>query len=163
MARVPVAAFAVAAWLVAASACSPAVDLAKSLEVTDVLTGYYDAGLKDGWNYLKPSVSFRLRNVTDQHIGPVQLTVSFWQEGKDGEWDAVIMQGIRAEGLAAGATTDSLLARAAIGYRLEGARADFFDHSGFLGVTAKIFGRESGHIYPLGEFKLDRVIIPQLQ
>jgi hypothetical protein len=158
------AAFAAAACLMVASACGPRVDLAQGLEVADVLTGYHDAGLKEGWNYLKPSISFRLRNLTDQEIGPVQVTVSFWKEGDDGEWDSVIMQGIRAEGLAPHATSDSLLARANIGYRLEGARADFFSHSQFLDVTAKIFGRGAGgHIYALGEFKLDRVIIPQMQ
>jgi hypothetical protein len=162
MVRVPIATVVFAVFALAGSACGPSVNLAQSLEVTDVLTGYYDAGLKDGWNYLKPSVSFRLRNTTDQEIGPVQITVSFWQEGADGEWDSVIMQGIRAEGLGPHQTSDSLLARANIGYRLEGARADFFNHSGFTEVTAKIFGR-SGQIYPLGEFKLDRVIIPQMQ
>src|SRR3954469_18644416 len=96
----------VAACLSFSVACSPAVDLSKALELTDVLTGYSDAGVKDGKNYLKPSVNFRLHNRGTRNIGPVQLTVSFWRQGEDGEWDSVVVQGIHAAGLAAGAKTE---------------------------------------------------------
>ncbi len=149
--------------LLTTTACGPSVDLSKALQVTDVLTGYYDAGLKDGWNYLKPSISFRLRNTGDQKIGPVQVTVAFWRDGEDGEWDSTVLQGVHAEGLAAGATTDSLLARCNVGYKLEGARADFFSHSSFQSVTAKLFASQAGKIFPIGQFKLDQVIIPHLE
>jgi hypothetical protein len=147
----------------ATAACGPSVDLSKALEVTDVLSGYYDAGVKDGWNYLKPSISFRLHNKTGEKIGPVQMTIAFWKDGDDGEWDSVVIQAIRAGGLEANASTESILARSNIGYRLEGARADFFNHSQFRDVTAKLFAGQAGKLYRLGEFKLDRVIIPQLQ
>ena len=152
-----------ATGVVATTACGPSVDLSKALQVTDVLTGYYDAGLKDGWNYLKPSISFRLHNVSNQTIGPVQVTVAFWREGEDGEWDSTVLQAIHADGLAASSTTDSLLARCNVGYRLEGARADFFSHSSFQDVTAKLFASQGGRIFPLGQFKIDRVIIPHLE
>jgi hypothetical protein len=161
--RVSLARIAATLGLLAATACAPAVDLSKALEVTDSLGGYYDAGLKDGWNYLKPSISFRLRNKSNQKLGPVQITVAFWKDGDDGEWDSTVLQGIHAEGLPAGATTESLLARANIGYRLEGARADFFSHHAFQDVTAKLFASQGGRIYPLGQVKLERVIIPHLQ
>jgi hypothetical protein len=154
----------VAVCVIGSAACGPNVDLSKGLEVTDVLTGYYDAGLKDGWNYLKPSITFRLRNTTEEEIGPVQLTVAFWRDGEEDEWDSTLMQAIRAGGLPAGATTDSLLARAPnVGYKLEGARADFFAHSIFRDVSARLFATRAGKFYPLGEFKLDRVIIPQVR
>ena len=156
-------AVAVAASLLASAGCGPNVDLSKGLEVTDVLTGYYDAGLKDGWNLLKPSISFRLKNTAGQQIGPVQITVAYWREKEDGEWDSLVLQGVRAEGLAPGATTESLLARAAIGYRLEGPRPTLFDNSGFKDVTAKIFASQAGKIFPIGQFKLDHTIIPHLQ
>jgi hypothetical protein len=144
------------------TACGPTVDLSKALEVTDVLAGYYDAGVKDGWNYLKPSLTFRLRNKGTEKIGPVQATVAFWKEGEDGEWDSAVIQAVHAAGLAAGASTESIVARGNSGYRLEGARRDLFSHSGFKDVTAKLFASQAGKIYPLGEFKLERVIIPHL-
>src|ERR1044072_6101836 len=84
------------------SACGPSVDLSKALEVTDVLTGYYDEGVKDGKARLVPSISFRLHNKGTEHIGPVQVTAAYWKQGDDGEWDSVVLQGIHAQGLPAG-------------------------------------------------------------
>lgn len=157
-------ALAAAAGLSLLAACGPSVDLATGLEATDVLTGYYDDGLKDGWNYLKPSISFRLRNKAAEEIGPVQITVAFWQDGADGEWDSLVLQGIRAEGLKPGATTDSLVARAPnVGYRLEGPRNTLFSHGQFRDVTAKLFATQAGRIVPIGQFKLERTIIPNLR
>ena len=150
------------ALVLSVSACGPGVDLSKALQVTDVLTGYYDAGVKNGKNYLLPSISFRLHSLHTGSIGPVQVTVSFWREGEDGEWDSVLVRGIGSEGLAAGATTSSILARSTVGYTLEGARADFFSHHLFQDVTAKLFASQSGNITAIGQFKLDRRIIPQV-
>src|SRR5207245_15377 len=104
---------------------------------------------------------FRLHNKeTTKSIGPVQLSVSFWKAGEDGEWDSVVVQGISAKGLAAGASTDSILVRGTVGYNLEGARADLFTHSKFKDVTAKLFASQAGDIVPIGQFKLDHTIIP---
>jgi len=158
--------FPVVGWIAAAAAaltiaaCARSVDLSQALEVTDVINGYYDAGVKDGKNYLKPSISFRLHNRGSTKIGPVLMTVSFWRQGEDGEWDSVVVQGVHAAGLAAGASTDSILARSTVGYTLEGARADFFQHHLFQDVTAKVFAGQSGKIMKLGEYKLERTIIP---
>ena len=40
--------------------CGSRVDLKAALQVTDVSTGWYDAGVVDGKNKLVPRVSFRL-------------------------------------------------------------------------------------------------------
>jgi hypothetical protein len=163
MTRAAVAAFVVSLSLLAASACGAKVNLATSLEVTDVLTGFYDAGLKDGWNYLKPSITFRLKNKGQEDIGPVQLTVAFWKGKDDGEWDSHIMRAIRDGALAPGASTEPLVARSPnVGFRLEGARAEFFNHSSFQDVEARLFAQQAGNIYPLGKYKIDRVIIPHM-
>lgn len=163
MIRATLAALVVSVTLLGTSACGKRVDLATSLEVIDILTGYYDAGLKDGWNYLKPSITFRLRNKTDQKIDPAQVTVAFWKEGEDGEWDSHLMQAIRSGGLAGGTTTESLVARTPnVGFRLEGPRAGLFDHSSFKDVTARVFAKQGGNIFTLGRWKIDRVVIPNM-
>ena len=38
------------------------LDLSK-LEPTDIFSGYYDDGVKEGLNRLLPSISFRLKNL----------------------------------------------------------------------------------------------------
>ena len=163
MMRAAAAAFVVSLSLLGASACAAKVNLTTGLEVTEVLTGFYDAGLKDGWNYLKPSMTFRLKNKAQEEIGPIQLTVAFWRDGDDGEWDSHIIRAIRGEGLAVGASTEPIVARSPnVGFKLEGARADFFNHSAFTDVEARLFASQAGNIYPLGTFKIDRVIIPHM-
>src|SRR5262249_52009629 len=105
---------------------------------------------------------FRLHNKASKAIGPVQLSVAFWQKGADGEWDSSVVQAITGKGLDAGATTDSILVRATVGYNLEGARVDLFSHSQFKDVIAKLFASQAGNIVPIGQFTLDRSIIPHL-
>jgi len=163
MLRVLPAALVITALLIPITACGPDVDLSKALEVTDLLTGYYDDGVKDGKNHLVPSISFKLHNKeTTKSIGPVQLSVAFWQAGADGEWDSTVVQAITATGLAPGASTDSILVRANVGYNQQGARVDLFSHSMFKDVIAKLFASQAGNIVPLGQFKLDHTIIPHL-
>jgi hypothetical protein len=63
------------------------VDLAKSLKVTDVVTGWYDAGIVQGeMNKLVPSISFRLTNVGTVPVYSVYITISFHVIGDEQEW-----------------------------------------------------------------------------
>ena len=154
---------AVALLLICASACTPNVDLAKALTLTDMLSGYYDEGMKDGVTRLPPSITFRLHNVSDKTIGPVKVNVAFWQDGQDGEWNSVLFQGIGAEGLKPGASTNPLVARNPNAYTPEGGRQDLFTNSVYKDVTAKVFVTQAGKITKLGEYKIDRTILPHLQ
>ncbi len=98
-------AWAVLAAMGGAAGCGPGVDLSKALELTDIVTGYYDGGLVDGANHLVPSLSFRLHNSSDSTLAAVQLVASFWQEGADGEWDSVLVASIGS--VRAGGATES--------------------------------------------------------
>ena len=52
--------------VLALSSCSKPVDLPKALEVTDVTTGYFDAGIVEGnKNKIVPTISFRLKNIVE--------------------------------------------------------------------------------------------------
>jgi hypothetical protein len=59
--------------------CGPQVDLKTSLQVADVLGGYYDAGVVDGRNKIVPSITFTLQKNTTASIHPLQLNVYFRQ------------------------------------------------------------------------------------
>jgi hypothetical protein len=142
------------------SAACGTVDLSKTLQVVDVQSGYYDSGVKDGKNYLRPQITFRLKNIAAEPINSVGLTIAFWRDGTDGEWDSVLHQGIGSSELAPGMATEPITARLHVGYTLEGARADFFTNSLFRDVTAKIFAKRSGKIFRMGEYKLEHLIIP---
>ena len=151
---------ALVAVLSGASASGPRIDLT-ALKVTDVLSGWYDVGEVDGLNKLVPSISFRLKNNGEQPVDHVQLTVSFWQNGADGESDSYEVTGIGAEEVPPGGVSKPILVRSGVGYTIDQPRAELFDHSQFVDFTAKIFAKRGGRIVPVGEFVLERRIIPQ--
>ena len=78
--------------------CTPSIDLAKSVAVTDVLTGWYDFGVVDGQNKLVPSIAFRLKNNGTVPLTGVEMTVSFWTVGADGESDSKQIVATRRDG-----------------------------------------------------------------
>ena len=145
--------------LAAPAGCGRDVALNEVLAVTDVLSGYYDNGIKNGKIHMVPSLTFRLKNQGAQKVSDIELDIAFWAEGKDGEMDSASVRAL-SDGLAAGASSEPLTVRSKIGFTLEGARDDFFGHSLFKDVTARVFAKRSGRIFPLGQFKMDQRIIP---
>jgi hypothetical protein len=148
------------AVLVGAGSCGPGVDLTQALAVTDVQTGWYDNGPRAGGSHVVPSITFRLTNESDRPITSVQLAVQFWRDGDDGMWDEALVTGIGPEALEPGASTEPILVRLGVGYNQPGPLADIFDNREFRDATARIFGRRSGRIMPLDEFRIDQRIIP---
>jgi hypothetical protein len=142
-----------------AAACTT-IDLGKTLEVTDVQTGWYDNGIKDGMNHLVPQVTFRLKNVSPESINSVQMTIAFWMDGADGMMDEVLKQGIGSDGVAPGATSEPIQARSPVGYTYAGPRADALTNSKFVDVTARVFAKRGGKIFKMGEYRVERKLIP---
>jgi hypothetical protein len=58
-------------------ACGPTVDLSKGLQVLNVSTGWFDAGIVNGQNKLVPSMSFELRNASSQRLVVLQVNALF--------------------------------------------------------------------------------------
>lgn len=140
--------------------CGPRVDLATALTVTDVFSGYYDFGIVNGLNKLVPSISFRLKNAAAAPLTQVQLIVSFWPKGADGDLDSKEVTGIGGTAVAPGASSDPVLVRSASGYTIDQPRNELFSHRDFKDFTAKVFAKREGRIVPLGEFTIEHRIIP---
>jgi hypothetical protein len=153
----------VLALSLSATGCAQ-VDLSKALTVTDVFTGYYTVGVVDDVNNkMVPSFTFKLQNAGDADVSRVQLLVGFWQVGGDNlELDSKQIEGIGAEALAPGASTQPLLVRSEKGYTLsvDAPRELMFENSLFQDVMVKLFARRDGRLVPLGEFPVERRIIP---
>ena len=152
-------ALAVGVAFVSSASCGQRVDLS-ALAVTDTFTGWYDNGIKDGKNHLVPSVSFRLQNNGKTSANYVQLTVSFWLKGDDGEYDGREVTGIGDTPVPPGGTSEPILVRAAYGYTLEQPRAELFSHSQFRDVTARVIAKRDGRLVRIGEVAIDRRLIP---
>lgn len=146
--------------LAVSSSCAE-VDLSKALTVVEVFSGWYDFGVVRGENKLVPSISFKLQNVSDEPVRGVQMLVSFWPNGADGELDSKEVTGIGSDAVPAGQSTDPILVRADWGYTTPVARAEVFNHSGFKDFTVKLFAKKGGKFTPFGEYAIERRIIPQ--
>jgi hypothetical protein len=144
-------------------ACGPTIDLSTSLAVTEVFSGWYDNGVKPGTgeSHVLPTISFRLRNTGPDELINVRMTIGFWWANGT-EVDTVDILAIGETPLAPGATSDPILVRANRGYTLTPPQtpAGLFTHSLYQDASARLFARKSGRIVPVGEYRLDRQVLP---
>ncbi|HVL66830.1 MAG TPA: hypothetical protein VM364_06160 [Vicinamibacterales bacterium] len=124
-----------------AAACTAAPDLKQALQVTDLVTGWYDAGIVDGKNKLVPSASFRLRNTSDSRINGAALNIVFRFAGSSEEHDSIFVQRVPFEGN----ETQPVTVRSQTGYTGDPpqSRADMLKHSDFRDMEVVIFVRQS--------------------
>ena len=140
------------ALLVCSGGCAAPVDLKQALQLTDVTSGYFDAGIVDGKNKLVPSVSFRLKKSVDDSLRPLSLNLSFKQlppagtavpPGSTGEsdWDEVFLQNVPFEGNQSGPLTF----KAKNGYTGDPpqSRADMLKNRYFQDVRVHVFAKHS--------------------
>jgi hypothetical protein len=140
------------ALLVFSAACSKPVDLKQALQVTDVTSGYFDAGIVDGKNKLVPSVSFRLKKSVDDSLRPLSVNVSFKQLPQAGtavapgspaenDWDEVFLQNVPFEGNQSAVLTF----KAKNGYTGDPpqTRADMLKNKYFQDVRVHVFAKHS--------------------
>ena len=153
--------------LAAASSCSEAVDFKKSLEVTDVSGGWFDAGIVDGKNKLVPSVSFRIRKPANVRLRSISLNIHFKKIvdpskpglGGESEADEVFLQTVE---FSDGAQTALLPVRSPTGVTGDApqTRAEMLQHSQFQDMRARVFAKESSTTWvELLTFDIPRVVL----
>ncbi|MGE3179860.1 MAG: hypothetical protein AB7O32_20475 [Vicinamibacterales bacterium] len=139
------------------AACGPTVDLAKSLEVTDVASGWHDAGVVDGKNKLVPAIAFKLKNNSDQTLSSLQVNALFRRVNEPDEWGSGYVKVTGSEGLPAGQSTPPLVINSQLGYTGVEARADLLKHRAFVDAKVEIFAKYGSTQWAkLGEFPITR-------
>jgi len=141
-------------------ACTPSIDLTKSVVVSDVLTGWYDFGIVDGQNKLVPSIAFRLQNTGTVPLSGVEVMASFWPDGGDGENDSKQIVATH-QPVAPGGYTNLLTVRSDYGAKYPGPRAEMFNNPLWKDFTIKLFAKRAGKIVRLGEYRADRRLLTQ--
>ena len=152
---------AVSLALAGSSACGPEVDLAKSVQLVDITSGYYDMGIVNGKSKIVPQAIVHVKNVGSSALPGFQMSSSYWLVGDDGMKDENLVQHLVAKDLAPGATSEAILLRANFGFTPEMSRAEAFNSSYFRDFTMKIFGKIGGRIAKLGEVTVERKILPK--
>ena len=135
---------ALAGGMLAASGCvlfTPAVDLKQTIQVTDVSSGWFDAGVVNGKNKLVPSVTFKLKKNADVKLSSVALNLTFTFEGDKDHTDDVFVQNVPFQG----AETAPITVRTQWGYTGDPpqTRVEMLKNSQFRDMDAQIFAKQS--------------------
>ncbi len=150
------------AAVLSAQACSAGADVATAIEVLDVSSGWFDAGIVNGQNKLVPSVTFKLKNVSDKPVTTLQANILFHRVNSAEEWGSSFLKVAGSQGLAPGATTDPLTAKSDLGYTSEDPRAAMLKHSQFVDAKVRILAKAgSNYWHPLGEYQIERRLLVQ--
>ena len=142
--------------------CGRDFEVEKVLKMTDVHTGWYDAGIYEGKNKLVPSVSLKLQNVSSDVVDNVQVNAIFRRVGETQAWGEHFVRAIDSSGLPAGQTGGSLVLRSNLGYTGTESRMQMLRNSQFVDAKVEIFGRHGSRSWQkLGEFPIDRQLLTE--
>ena len=148
--------------LLASTACGPTVDLRKGLQILDVSTGWYDAGLVDGQNKLVPVVSFKLKNVSDQKLVTLQINALFRRVEEKEEWGSGFLTAAGSQGLAPGATTPTLTVKSNLGYKGPEPRQEMLRNTHFVDAKVELSAKYgSTQWVRIAEYPIKRELITQ--
>jgi len=145
----------------ATAACGPMVDLTKGLEVTIINSGWYDLGIVNGQNKLVPSVTFTLRNVSDQTLGTLQVQALFRRVTENTEWGNGFLTVVGSKGLAPGATTDPITIKSQLGYTgSDQSRQEMLANTHFVDAKVELFGKYASTQWArLGSYPVTRQVL----
>ena len=145
----------------AAAGCR-AREVEKDLRLTDVRTGWYDAGIVDGQNKLVPSVTLKVQNVSDESISNVQLNAIFRRVNEPEAWGDHLVRAIGENGLEPGDSGQPLVLRSQRGYTSTEPRLTMLEHKEFVDAKVEIFGKHRSRPWTkMGEFMIDRHLLTE--
>ncbi len=140
--------------------CGPLVDLSKGLQVFDVMTGWSDVGIVNGQNKLVPSITFKLKNASDQSLVALQINAVFRRLGNSDEWGSGYLIITQSQGLASGSTTKAWTIRSNLGYTGLEPRADMLKHSQFVDAKVELAAKyASAQWKRIGDYPVDRRLL----
>src|SRR6185436_13518476 len=97
-------------------ACGPTVDLTHGLQIDVVSTGWHQSIGNREQIKLVPAVSFNVKNVSDQKLGMLQVNAVFKRIDQDHEWASGFLTAAGSDGLAPGASTNTMFVASPLGY-----------------------------------------------
>ena len=149
------------ALLLVSPGCGPTVDLAKGLQVEVVSTGWFDAGIVNGKNKLVPSITLKLKNVTDQKLAMLQVNALFRRVAEKDEWGSGFMTAAGSNGLAPGTTTEELTINSQLGYTgSDQSRLEMLKNSHFVDAKVELSAKYGATQWVrVGDFAITRRLI----
>jgi hypothetical protein len=141
--------------------CEPAIDPATGLQLQSVSTGWQSVGIVDGKNKLVPSVSFKLKNVSDRPLPSLQVNAVFRRIGEGAEWGSAFVTAAGTAGLAPGAATN-ISVKSQLGYTGIDSRAEMLRNTEFVDAKVDVYARYGSTQWTrIGEYPIDRQLLDQ--
>jgi hypothetical protein len=136
-------------------------DVQKDLQIVEVESGYFDLGqIKENPDSIKivPGITFRLKNVSAEAIGGVEIDAVFRNIQEDKVIDEHYVKAIPSvQPLAAGATTDRIVLKSRFGYTGTETRPQMFKNSLFVDHQVTILGKHGRNNWArMGVFPIER-------
>jgi hypothetical protein len=151
---------ALAATVLACGGCGRHINLANAIEPESVTTGWADAGTVAGKNKIVPAITFRLKNVSDQHLAAVQVNAVFKLNGEPGEWSSGYLPNVARE-MPPGVQTDSRTVAGQQGYTGTDDRDALLRNSHFVDAKGELFVKAGGSNWTrIGEYPIARQLLP---
>jgi hypothetical protein len=141
--------------------CGASEAAVAALEPIDVVTGWFDDGIVEGGkNKLVPSVSMKLRNKSDEAIRSIQINAIFRRVGEQEMWGEYFGWAIPRQPLPAGATTNTLVMRSALGYTGEQPRMQMLQNREFVDAKVEIYLKQGSRVWAkLAEYPIQRQLL----
>jgi len=146
---------------IACMGCGPTVDLTKGLEFVDVSTGLLDQGIVNGQNKLVPSITFKLKNVSDQNLVALQINAMFRKVASPNEdWGTGFVVVSRSDGLPPGATSKPITITSNLGYTGLEPRAEMLNNKAFVDSRVELAAKYSSIQWArIADFPIDRRLL----
>ena len=143
--------------------CGASEEAVAALEPIDVVTGWFDDGIvAGGKNKLVPSVTLKLRNKTEQPVRSIQINAIFRRVGEQEMWGEYFGWAVPRTPLPAGATTNALVMRSALGYTGEQPRMQMLQNREFVDAKVEIYLKQGSKVWAkLAEYPIQRQLLTQ--
>jgi hypothetical protein len=136
------------------------VDLTSALVVESISTGWTDAGHIDAHNRIVPSVSFKLKNVTDRKLRTVQINALFRRLNEPQEWGSGYKAATGSDGLAPGGETQTITVKSSLGYTGTDAVPELLANSQFVDARVELFAKNGRSEWTrIGEYPVSRRLL----
>lgn len=142
--------------------CAKPIDFKQALEMTEVTSGWFDAGVVQGRNKIVPSVSLRFRKKAPADLERISVNALFRAtDGKESELDNdVFVQRVEFEG----EQTPPITIRAENGYTADPpqSRADMLKHSQFRDIRVQVLVKQGASQWAeMGWIDIKRQLLTQ--
>ena len=139
--------------------CGPSVDVAKSVKVASVSTGWNAVGTGAGNNKVVPLASLTLKNVSNQALPLLQVNAVFHRRGDNAEWGSAFVTAAGPAGLRPGAEAH-VTVRSQLGYTGVDPSDALLANSHFVDATVDVFAKVGSTEWArVGEFPIERQLL----